>query len=167
MSELYSELLVKKDRTVKDKAIKFGLYAVVVILALGGILINPYLMIAALLAGVAAYFIMPYTDIEFEYLLVSGEMDVDRVLAKTKRKKAGSFSIREADIIAPLHSHRLDYYNSNEKIKTVDYSSGNDEHMRYAVITRKDNELCRIIIEPDEKMIHTMQQSAPSKVFLS
>lgn len=167
MSDLYSELLVKKEQTAKDKLVKFGLYAVVAILAVGGILFNPLLFFMAIIAGIAAYFILPTTDVEFEYLLVGGEVDVDRVFAKTRRKKAGSFSIREAEIIAPLHSHRMDYYNSNTKMKVVDYSSGNDEHKRYAVITRMNNEACKIIIEPDETMIKTMQQSAPSKVFLA
>lgn len=167
MSDLYSELLVKKEQTAKDKLVKYGLYALVTILALGGILLNPLLFFMAIIAGIAAYFILPTTDVEFEYLFVSGEVDVDRVLAKVRRKKAGSFSVREAEIIAPLHSHRLDYYNANTKIKVVDYSSGNDEHKRYAVITRMNNETCKIIFEPDENMIKTMQQYAPSKVFLA
>lgn len=168
MSDLYSELLVKKERTAKEKLMKFGTIGLIVLLAIGGILIQPLLIFVALILGIVAnYFILPYTDIEFEYLFISGEVDVDRVLSKVKRKKAGSFSIREAEIIAPLHSHRLDYYNANTKIKTVDYSSGNDEHKRYAVITRMNNEACKIIIEPDDQMIQTMQQYAPSKVFLN
>jgi hypothetical protein len=61
----------------------------------------------------------------------------------------------------------MDYYNGNTKIKVIDYSSGNDEHARYAVIGRKDNELCKFIIEPDERILTAMQQSAPSKVFLA
>lgn len=168
MSDLYSELLVKKEQTAKDKLLKYGVYALIVLLALGGVLLQPLLIFVDLIFGfVAVYFIIPGTDVEFEYLFVSGEVDVDRVLSKVKRKKAGSFSIREAEIIAPLHSHRMDYYNANTKLKTVDYSSGNDDHLRYAVITRMNNEACKIIIEPDEAMIKTMQQYAPSKVFLS
>ncbi|MBQ0000113.1 MAG: hypothetical protein KBT01_01040 [Clostridiales bacterium] len=165
MSDLYSELLVKKEQTAKDKLIKYGLYAIIAILAIGGVLLNPLLIFIGLLVGIGAYFILPSTDVEFEYLFVSGEIDVDRVLAKTKRKKAGSFSVRECELIAPLHSHRLDYYNANSKIKVVDYSSGNDEHKRYAAITRMNNETCKVIFEPDEAMIKTIHQYAPSKVF--
>jgi hypothetical protein len=164
---LYCELLVKKDRTTKDLVIRYGLLALLVVLCLGGVLFTPVLLVLALIVGVAAYFIFPYLDVEFEYLLVSGEVDVDRVLAKTKRKKAGSFSIKEAEIVAPLHSHRMDYYNGNTRMKVVDYSSGNDEHRRFAVVGRKDNELCKYIIEPDDRMIQAMQQCAPSKVFLA
>jgi hypothetical protein len=167
MSDLYYELLVKKERTLNDTVIRYGMITLIVILAFGGLLVNAVLLLAAIVVGVAAYFIFPHLDVEFEYLYVNGEMDVDRVFAKTKRKKAGSFSIREADLVAPLHSHRMDYYNGNTKIKVVDYSSGNDDHSRYAVIGRKDNELCKFIIEPDERILTAMQQSAPSKVFLA
>jgi hypothetical protein len=167
MSDLYYELLVKKERTLKDTVIRYGMITLIVILVLGGLMLTPVLLLPALIVGVAAYFIFPYLDVEFEYLYVNGEIDVDRVFAKTKRKKAGSFSIREADLAAPLHSHRMDYYNGNTKIKVIDYSSGNDEHARYAVIGRKDNELCKFIIEPDERILTAMQQTAPSKVFLA
>jgi hypothetical protein len=167
MSDLYYELLVKKERTLKDTVIRYGMITLIVILVLGGLMLTPVLLLPALIVGVAAYFIFPYLDVEFEYLYVNGEMDVDRVFAKTKRKKAGSFSIREADLAAPLHSHRMDYYNGNTKIKVIDYSSGNDDHARFAVIGRKDNELCKFIIEPDERLLTAMQQSAPSKVFLA
>lgn len=167
MSDLYSELLVKKEQTVKDKLVKYGMYGLVALLAIAGILLNPLLFFCAIIVGIVAYFVVPTTDVEFEYLFVSGEVDVDRVYAKTRRKKAGSFSVRDCELIAPLKSHRLDYYNSNTKLKVVDYSSGNDSHNRYAAITRMNNEACKVIFEPDENMIKTMQQYAPSKVFFS
>ena len=89
-----------------------------------------------------------------------------QVMAKSKRKKAMTVNIKEADLVAPVDSHRLDYYNSSSKMKTLDYSSGNPGHKRFAVITRDKGENCRIIIEPDEQMQQAIKNSAPSKVFL-
>ena len=88
------------------------------------------------------------------------------VMSKSKRKKAKSINITEADLVAPLSSHRLDYYNNNQKMKVLDYSSGNPEHRRFAVITRDNNESCRIIIEPDQRMEQMIKNCAPGKVFL-
>ena len=41
MSDLYSELLVKKDRTAKDVIIKYGLITLTVLFAIAGLFIFP------------------------------------------------------------------------------------------------------------------------------
>lgn len=167
MSDLYSELLVKKEVTAKDNFVKFGSIGLVVLLALAGILIYPVFLLAAVIAGVLAYFFaLPSTNLEYEYLFVNGEIDVDKVIAKSKRKKMKTINITEADIVAPLDSHRIDYYNNNQRLKVVDYSSGNPQHKRFAVIMKDGTELCKFIIEPDENMAKSIKNSAPSKVFL-
>ena len=166
MSDLYYELLVKKESTAKDAVIRYGLIVLTAVMVLGGLLISPILLIAAIALGVACYFVIPKTDLEFEYLFVNGELDVDMVMSKSKRKKANSISMEQTDIVAPLKSHRMDYYNGNQKMKTLDYSSGNPEHKHYAMITRLNNESCRVIIEPDDRMIQAIKNSAPGKVFL-
>lgn len=82
----------------------------------------PPLLIAAIVLGVCAYlFIFPGTDLEFEYLFVNGELDIDKIMAKSKRKRVKSLNITECDIMAPLNSHRMDYYNSNQKLKVQDF----------------------------------------------
>ena len=166
MSDLYSELLVKKERTAKDVIIKYGLIALTVLAAAAGLFISPLILVAAIGLGIACYFVLPKTDLEYEYLFVNGEMDIDVVMAKTKRKRVKNINIQEADLVAPLNSHRLDYYNGNQKLKVLDYSSGNPEHKRFAVITRDGSETCKIIIEPDDAMTVSIKNSAPSKVFL-
>ena len=47
----------------------------------------------AAIAGVGAYFANMYASIEYEYLYVDKEISVDKVLAKSKRKKAGSYTL--------------------------------------------------------------------------
>ena len=136
MSDLYSEFLVKKEPTSKDAITKYGLIGLTVLAAVAGLLFNFLFLLAAVVLGIACYFIVPKTDLEYEYLFVNGEMDIDMVMAKSKRKKAKTVNIREADLVAPLDSHRLDYYNSNSKMKTLDYSSGNPSHKRSSPGTR-------------------------------
>ena len=165
MSDLYSEVLVKKERTWKDKLVKGGLIALVVIFAVVGIVI-PILFFVAIALGIAAYFIIPGTDLEFEYLFVNGELDIDKIMSKSKRKRVKSLNLSECDIMAPLTSHRMDYYNGNQKLKVLDFSSGNPEHKRFAIIARDGADTCKVIFEPDETLAKTMRNTAPSKVFL-
>ena len=166
MSDLYSELLVKKESTAQDAIIKYGLIVLTVLAVFAGLFITPLSLIVAIALGVACYFVIPRTDLEYEYLFVNGEFDIDMVMAKSKRKKVMSMNLSEVDLIAPLDSHRMDYYNGNSRMKTLDYSSGNPQHKRFAVITKNGGENSKIIIEPDEQMAQAIKNSAPSKVFL-
>ena len=166
MSDLYSELLVKKKQTAKDLVVKYGLIALTVIMVLGGLVLNVLLLVPAIALGIACYFVIPKTDLEYEYLFVNGELDIDMIMSKSKRKRVKSLQLAEADLVAPLKSHRMDYYNGNQNMKVLDYSSGNPQHKRFGVITRLDNATCKIILEPDEALAQAMKKTAPSKVFL-
>ena len=166
MSDLYSELLVKRERTIKDSIVKYGLIVLTVIAVIASLISTPLIWIAAIVLGIACYFVIPKTDVEYEYLFVNGEFDIDMVMAKSKRKRVKSFNLSEADLVAPLNSHRMDYYNGNQNMKVLDYSSGNPQHKRFGVITRLDNATCKIILEPDEALAQAMKKTAPSKVFL-
>ena len=71
MSDLYSELLVKKERTAKDRLVKGSIIALIVLLVLAGLFIMPLLLIAAIVLGVCAYlFIFPGTDLEYKSLIL-------------------------------------------------------------------------------------------------
>ena len=166
MSDLYSELFVKRERTIKDSIVKYGLIVLTVIAVIASLISTPLIWIAAIALGIACYFVIPKTDVEYEYLFVNGEFDIDMVMAKSKRKRVKSFNLSEADLVAPLNSHRMDYYNGNQNMKVLDYSSGNPQHKRFGVITRLDNATCKIILEPDEALAQAMKKTAPSKVFL-
>ena len=157
MSDLYSELLVKKEPTAKDSIVKYGMIVLTVLAVGAGLFISPILLLVAVALGVASYFVIPRTDLEYEYLFVNGEFDIDMVMSKSKRKKVMSMNLSEADLVAPLDSHRMDYYNGNSRLK---------QHRRFAVIIKSGGENCKIIIEPDEQMAQAIKNSAPSKVFL-
>ena len=166
MSDLYSECLVKKESTPRDAVVKYGMIALTVLCAAAGLFLFPVFLIGAVALGVAAYFIIPGTDLEYEYLFVNGELDIDKIMAKSKRKKAKTVDLSEADIIAPLNSHQQDYYNGNSQLKVYDYSSGNPDHKRFAAIIREEGQTCKLIFEPDETMANAIKKSSPGKVFL-
>ena len=166
MSDLYKEHLVKKKQTASDKMMRVLLIGGTVLLGLAGILLYPIFLVGALAMGICAYIFLPGTDLEYEYLLVNRSLDIDKVMAKTKRKRVRSFDLSGVDIIAPLNSHRLDYYNQNSNIKVLDYSSGEADHKRFAFIISEEGNLSKVIFEPDEEMASLLRQSMPSKVFL-
>ena len=53
MSDLYSELLVKKERTAKDRLVKGSIIALIVLLVLAGLFIMPLLLSCCAFPGIS------------------------------------------------------------------------------------------------------------------
>ena len=95
MSDLYIELLVKKKKTSTDTLLKVLMIGATVIFVLGGILFNPIILLLAVVMGVVDYFKLPSLDLEYEYLYVNGELDIDKIMSKQKRKRVGSYDMKK------------------------------------------------------------------------
>ena len=166
MTDLYSELLVKKEQTVKDQAIKILLIFFILFTAIAGLLLTPLAWVLTIALGVAAYFVMPLLDLEYEYVFVNGELDIDRIASKSKRKRMKSFDLAKMEIMAPVNSHRMDYQNHNTNMKVLDFSSGNSQHKIFAMIIPDEKDVYRVLLEPDKELLDNIARSCPRKVFL-
>ncbi len=163
MSDVYVECLVKAKSSAMGKAFKFLLIAATVVLGLmsvAGILVA---VLGAVATGVGAYFVHLNTDIEYEYLYLDKELTVDKVMAKTKRKRVGTYQLERIEILAPIKSYHLDNY-KNRNVKEIDYSIGEElqPDCRYALYYEGGEKL---ILSPSEELVKAMKSVAPRKVF--
>lgn len=120
-------------------------------------------LILAILFGVLAYFAKMNGELEYEYLYVEKTLDIDKIMAQSKRKHVATYELERIEILAPLNSYHLDNY-KNRTVKVLDYSSGVEEkpEKRYCFFY-EGNE--KIIFEPNEEMIRAFKNAAPRKVF--
>ncbi len=163
MGDSYVECLVARKPSVILNFLKILLImltAVFLFLGLMGIVAG---LVIGIVTGVGAYFATMNANIEYEYLYVDKEISVDKVMAKSRRKKVGTYSVEQMEIFAPLNSHRLDSY-KNRNTKTLDYSSGiaAQPEKRYMMVC---NGGINVILEPNEAMIRAVQNVSPRKVF--
>ena len=165
MSETYVECLVKAKQKTGMKLLKYlliGLKAVFVLLMLMGFSLA---MIAALITGVGAYFVNLYSDLEYEYLYLDKELVIDKVMARSKRKRVATYQVDRMEILAPIHSYQLDHY-KNRQVKIKDYSIGEElkPDLRYALYYEGGEKL---ILSPSEEMVKAIRNVAPRKVFMN
>lgn len=162
MNETYVEWLVKKKTPTYMALLRILSVMLTVCFVLVGLAYVPALLVGIAL-GVGAYFIYMNSDLEYEYLYVDKELTVDKVMAKSKRKRVAVFDIGKMEILAPVKSWRLDNY-KNRTDKAVDYSSGEEKQpdTRYVMFY---NGKQKVIIEPNEELIKAIQMVAPRKVF--
>lgn len=165
MNETYVECLVKRKTPTYMKLLKvLAIMLAVCFLLVGFLFMHPVSLIIGVILGVAAYFITMNADLEYEYLYMDKELSIDKIMAKSRRKKIGKFDLERMEIIAPIKSHQLDSY-KNRKCKVEDYSTGEEKQpdRRFAIYYDGGKKL---IIEPDQGMLKAMKTVAPRKVFL-
>lgn len=162
MSDTYVECLVKAKQSPMAKFGKVLLIVLTVIFGIG-MMVFPPLMLVALATGVGAYFVNMFTDLEYEYLYLDKEIVVDKVMAKTKRKRVATYSVDRMEIFAPINSYHLDNYkNRNVKIKDLSIGEVKQPDLRYAMYYEGGE---KIILSPSEDMVKALKNVAPRKVF--
>lgn len=165
----FAEQLVKKELTSSDKIKKYILYGGGILLTVLFVVLSflmlgtMWMMIGLLLAmasGYGTFFMGRNMYIEYEYTFTNGELDIDKIIAKSKRKPLITADVRKFISIGK-------YSNDMEETSdmTVVISSDNiASHEYYADFQHSDYGSVRLIFSPDERMLDAIRRSLPAKI---
>jgi len=164
--DAFVEKLVVRQKDFKDKLITFG--TIVAVLVLIPILLSiPFLsnVVIIIIAGLVyiAYHIITSKNIEFEYIVVNDNIDIDKIISKKKRSRIFSASCKDFEILAKLNGSHYDdnYRNIGNRIEAV--SSMNSNEVYFAVLNNK-GEKTIVFFEPDDRMLNVFKAYIPRKV---
>jgi len=162
MNEVYYEVMVAKKTSALMKALQISATGMTVVCVMAMFIGMLWALIPAVLFGVAAYLLKTFNYVEYEYLYIDKELQIDRILAQNSRKRMETLDLNELEVLAPVRSHELDRYR-NRNVKIKDYSSGAEENntSKYMLVVNEK----QIIFEPTEEMVKTIKMFAPRKVF--
>ena len=162
MNETYVEWMVKKKAPAYMVLLKFVFVILTVLFILVGMVFMPAMLIG-IAFGVGAYFVNLHANLEYEYLYVDKELTVDKVMAKSRRKRVAVFDVGKMEILAPVKSWHLDNF-KNRQDKQVDYSSGEEKQPDHRYVFFYDGKQ-KVIIEPNLEMVKAIAFVAPRRVF--
>ena len=106
MSDFYTEQLVKRKASMGTMVAKAALIALTVVSLLSFFLFPLGILFFGIMI-VADIFLFRQLDLEFEYLYVNGDLDIDKIMAKQKRKRVFQTNVSELEVIAPTGSAEL------------------------------------------------------------
>ncbi|MGN1314844.1 MAG: DUF6106 family protein [Lachnospiraceae bacterium] len=162
INESYIEVMVQRKSSPLVRAgivIMGGLTGISVL----GVIIGLWpALILAIIFGLASYLLSLYSAIEYEYTYVDKELQIDRILGKSRRKRMETLDLTQMEIMAPVGSHQLDGFKGKNQ-KVTDYSTGEKKQpeARY-LLCMNDRQL---IFEPGEALVSMIRNVAPRKVF--
>lgn len=160
MSDFYTEQLVKKQTTMKDVLIKALLVAIAIV-SVFVVLMFPVAIIVPVIVIAAVVFLIRRLDVEYEYLYVNGDLDIDKIMHKAKRKKVFSTNISSMELLAPEGADELNQYRN---ARILDYSSGRTDVKRYVLVVAENGQVTKLVFEPNDTIIEGIFLMAPRKV---
>lgn len=161
--DVFCEYIVKVKKNPVELTISaLGIILAVILLGFSlFFLFTPFSSFVLLIdAGVVygAYILITHFNVEYEYILTNGDIDIDKIIAKRKRKRVLSFSTKEFEIVAP-------YKQGENYTNVLDLGTRNYENAYYAVFS-KDGQKKTLVFNPPQKMIEAMRTYSPRTVHL-
>lgn len=160
MSDFYTEQLVKKQTTMKDVFIKALLVAIAIV-SVFSVLVIPVAIFIPVIVIAVVVFLLRRLDLEYEYLYVNGDLDIDKIMHKAKRKRVFSVNIDNMELLAPEGNEALNQFGN---ARMLDYSSGNADARRYVLVVAENGQVTKLVFEPNDDIIEGIFLMAPRKV---
>lgn len=166
MNETYVEFLIKRRNTWKGIAMRMLSILLILVCVVVFLFYGSIGMLAEIIACYLAFYIFKWTSIEYEYCYLTGDLIIDKVMGKYKRKRCVKVDMNLVEVVAPKGHEALREF-ENKPCTSKNYTSLMDQGTVYVIYYRKDSELLKLEFEPNEKIIEGMQLQAPRKVFIA
>lgn len=163
--DTFKEQLVKRQKNFKDTAIKVCLVILVILFGIAALIFLQAIGILIIFAlGFGAHFLMGYFNVEYEYIFTNGELDIDIIYNKSRRKRALTVDMKQVEVFAHIddksHEHAM-----NSAQETRDYSSGAHGPDTYVFLISHESKKMKVIIDPNEKMLKAFSSAISRRKF--
>lgn len=166
--DLYTEQLYRKRKSFSEQLLQVLIFAacvagsMLIIMLFSALSANYGLFAGTLVVIILAYFSFKYQwfqqfDREFEYLYFNGDIDIDRITAKSTRKRI--LSVRAADVT------RFGVYRDAVKSnipfdKIIDVTSGYETENTLCFLTVRNKEYGNVLLifEPKKEILDDMKR---------
>lgn len=166
--DIFMEKIVKRKKNIKD-------YLITAAVVIGAFILMQVVIIVDILRPMSLFFfvgiiyigylLITTRNIEFEYAVTNGDLDIDKIIAQRKRKRIFSANCKNFEVVARVKSsHFTPQYKSFKN--HVDCASSRDGDDVYFIALNYKNDQTIVYFEPTEKMLQNFRTFIPRKVFV-
>ena len=124
----------------------------------------PLAAILILGIGYGAWWLTAKLNIEYEYIVTNGTMDIDKIINKSSRQRVSSFDLTKVE--------RIEKYNPNllqnvKKENMVFACNQNDPNAYLLVASREDTKVNYIVFTPNDKLKEAIKKFLPKFIAYS
>jgi len=165
--DIFIEKIVARKRTSIDLLINVGLVIVAIVVmffvpTIPAISSYGIFIAAGLFYGV--YYLSSSKNVEYEYAITNGDLDIDTIIARRKRKRIFSGNGKEFEILAKKNSSYFTPQIANITNKVIAVSSLDSPNV-YFIVANYKGARTLVFFEPDQRMLTAFKTYNPRKVF--
>lgn len=173
--DIFLEYIIKKKNNSTDIAINIGIILLALILTYVLFTVSVAIKLGTfgfiLVAGIwfLVYWFFTMKSKEFEYSITNGELDIDMIIAKRKRKHLLSAKLRQIELCANVHDpdfqQALKQKVSSKPILMA-ASEKNAVRAYFTDLIAHDGKKYRLLWEPSPKMLEALVKFNPQNVHI-
>lgn len=164
--DIFVEQIIKKKFGLLDYLVAVGSVLVGVALILLSFLFIPYLS-AFVFIGVCfgAYYVISSRSVEFEYSVTNGDITVDKIIFRRKRKRILSVDAHEVDAMGKYNpeQHKGKTYSGRYVCASHDDARGS----WYFSAHHPKKGYVLVVFDPEEKVLNAIRPFLPRQVMQS
>jgi len=166
--DAFIEKIVHRKKTTKDHLVSGLIIFGSIFLALAiMIVLTEYIMQFAFLLSVGAVYLgirlQSRTNIEFEYLVTNGALDIDKIISQRKRVRIFSADCKEFDAIGRVKSKNYGPHVTNGAEQIFAGTNMASESLYFVNMSYKGKKTV-LFFEPDQRMLDSFRRFIPSKI---
>ena len=170
--DIYKEYMVRQKRTPLTLVCVICLWMLAVSLTPFAVTMSivTYGLSVPICAGIyyLAWWYTSNTSVEFEYIFTNGELDVDKISGKRKRKRYVTVAVSKFDVCEKAQGERFENYRKDPGLKVkFDASEGvGSENRYYAVFTNKAGNRMMMIFSPPLELLEDIKRYNPLRTVI-
>lgn len=164
--DTFVEQLVKLNLNGKTRALQISVWIICILMSVGLILLSVFnkvfsffLIILAAACVFVAYYLSSQMNVEFEYIFTNGEIDIDRIINRSKRQRLANFKCDDIELIELYDKTK--HVPDKEGNKNVYFGCNVDENSYAFRIRHPKNKYYTLVISPNEQFKEALRKFLP------
>ncbi|MCL2546656.1 MAG: DUF6106 family protein [Oscillospiraceae bacterium] len=133
---------------------------------IGALLPLPFLVpLTVLVVCFGLYRFYQNFHVEYEYIFTNGELDIDRIIYKKRRKRLLTIDVQAFELLAPMRkAYAQEFEQRRENSTLLDLASTPKAEGRWFAAFSKDGVRTLMILQPNERILDAISKYIPHKM---
>lgn len=164
--DVFVEEMVVRRKTVWNLLLSVLMVALAVVLTIVLWLFVPFInTVLILILWFGVYLGIKFQYSEFEYSFTNGDLDIDKIMAKRKRKRLVEINQKQIKVMAP---YTAEYESETKEFpvsEVIDCSASKNAAGRWFFIYEKrDGQCAFVVIQPSKRLREAMRRYMRSRI---
>lgn len=159
--DTFCEQLIPVRKDTKTKITYLGIWILAIIISLTLILfmvLGGLSLLVAFAVIFGAYWLTSKLNVEFEYIITNGSMDIDKITNKSSRKRALTFDLKNVTRLEKYNPAAIHGINT----KKIVFACNTDmEGVYFMAASRDTKDTAYLVFAPEDKIKSAINKFAP------